>query len=363
MSMPALEVNACLRACLDAFSASIREGIVLVDREGLITYFSPGAERLTGWCAGEVLHAPLSRAFQVPELDELLFTAFLASPGAHRLDILNRERKPLPLSVLVELLPPLFEIGQDTMLVLRALSDQEAADHLQSLFLANVTHEFRTPLSAINASVEFFLDEMENLTRDDIKQLLQSIHLSVTALQTLIDNLLEASNIEAGRFVVHLRPVDFEEVVTQSVQVVAPLLSRRDQRLRIHKPDHLPPIEADPLRLEQVLVNLLSNASKYGPVRQVIDLTIEHEHDHEHMLRVSVADRGPGIPLSAQPNLFRRFVHLDTKDGSQYGIGLGLSLVKVIVEEHGGQVGVQDRPGGGACFWFTLPEAKATCKY
>lgn len=247
-------------------------------------------------------------------------------------------------------------MDRDTSPILRQLSDREAADHLQSIFLANVTHEFRTPLSAINASVEFFLDEMENLSRDEIKQLLQSIHLSVTALQTLIDNLLEASNIEAGRFVVHLRPVDLEEVLTQAVHVVAPLLNRREQQLFIHKPGNLPPIEADPVRLEQVLVNLLSNASKYGPVREGIDLIIEM--CAEGIVHVAVADRGPGVPLSEQPNLFRRFVHMDPKDGSQYGIGLGLSLVKAIIEEHGGQVGVHDRKGGGAIFWFTLPLAR-----
>lgn len=356
MIMSVLEERGCLKAWLDAISTSIREGMVLVDHRGAVTYFSCGAERLTGWCAGEVIGVPLNHVFQVPDDNGSLFAALLESPCAHRLEIIDRERRTLTLSVVVEQLPPLFAVNQDTLLVLRELSDKEAADHLQSLFLANVTHEFRTPLSAINASVEFFLDEMENLTRDEIKQLLQSIHLSVTALQTLIDNLLEASNIEAGRFVVHLRPVDLEEVVTQSVRVVAPLLNRRYQQLLIHKPDRLPPIKADPVRLEQVLVNLLSNASKYGPVHQCIELSIEPHPGH--MIRIGIADRGPGIPLSEQPNLFRRFVHLDTKDGSQYGIGLGLSLVKVIVEEHGGQVGVQDRSGGGAIFWFTLPAVR-----
>jgi signal transduction histidine kinase len=358
MVTPALDERAYLKAWLEALSASVREGVVLVDPQGAITYFSPGAERLTGWSARQVLGDSLSRVFQVPEQNGFQFAALLESPGVQRMDILTRQRTPLTLSVIVKKLPARPEMDPETLLVLRELSDQEAADHLQSIFLANVTHEFRTPLSAINASVEYFLEEMENLTRDEIKQLLQSVNLSFTALQTLIDNLLEASNIEAGRFVVHLRAVDLEEIVTQSASVVAPLLSRRGQRLLIHKPERLPRIEADPLRLEQVLVNLLSNASKYGPVQQTIELTIDAAQ--QGMLHVAVADRGPGIPPAAKPNLFRRFVHLDTKTGSQYGVGLGLSLVKAIIEEHGGQVGVQDRPGGGAIFWFTVPVARET---
>lgn len=358
MVTPALDERAYLKAWLEALSASVREGVVLVDPQGAITYFSPGAERLTGWSAQEVLGESLSRVFQVPEQNGFQFTALLESPGVQRMDILTHQHTSLTLSVIVKKLPTQPEMDPQTLLVLRELSDQEAADHLQSIFLANVTHEFRTPLSAINASVEYFLEEMENLTRDEIKQLLQSVNLSFTALQTLIDNLLEASNIEAGRFVVHLRAVDLEEIVTQSARVVAPLLSRRGQRLLIHKPERLPRIEADPLRLEQVLVNLLSNASKYGPVQQTIELTIDAAQ--QGLLHVAVADRGPGIPPSAKPNLFRRFVHLDTKTGSQYGVGLGLSLVKAIIEEHGGQVGVQDRPGGGAIFWFTVPVARET---
>jgi signal transduction histidine kinase len=107
------------------------------------------------------------------------------------------------------------------------------------------------------------------------------------------------------------------------------------------------------MRITQVFVNLLSNASKYSPVQKKIELRVEAPPGQG--LRVSVADRGEGIPRAERENLFRRFVRLSASDAPQYGIGLGLSVVKAIVEEHGGEVGVDERPGGGSTFWFRLP--------
>ncbi|MBN1146308.1 MAG: hypothetical protein JXA78_03560 [Anaerolineales bacterium] len=233
------------------------------------------------------------------------------------------------------------------------LSDDKALEQLRSYFLASITHEFRTPLSALNASVEFLLDEIEHLSKDETKDLLGSIHLSVTGLQTLIDNLLESISIEAGHFTVRIRPVELGEVIEQAVRVVKPLLDRRQQQLVVSQPPSLPLVKGDSARLQQALVNLLSNASKYGPMEQRIDLYLEVVDDR--FVRLSVADKGPGISSLDREKLFHRFVRLDTADGAQYGVGLGLSVVKAIIEEHGGAVGVAERPGGGSIFWFTLP--------
>jgi signal transduction histidine kinase len=114
-------------------------------------------------------------------------------------------------------------------------------------------------------------------------------------------------------------------------------------------------VRADPRRTVQVLVNLLSNASKYGP--DEAEITIGAAVD-EGSVKVIVADRGPGIPMEHHKTMFRRFIRLGMNNGkAQYGAGLGLSVVKAIVRAHGGQVGLDDRPGGGTIFWFTLPEA------
>jgi signal transduction histidine kinase len=238
---------------------------------------------------------------------------------------------------------------------LKDVAMREATRHIHSYFLANITHEFRTPLSVLNASVEYLLDEFNQLSRDEIHGLLKSIHLSVIGLQTLIDNLLESTNMEAGRFTIRPGPIKIDDVVAEAIQVMRPFVDRRHQSLSVDKASSLPLVYGDPPRLTQVLVNLLSNASKFGPMGQTINLYIEVTNDSK--VRVAVADQGPGIPPEDRVNLFQRFLRLDSPDGAQYGIGLGLSVVKIIVKEHGGEVGVDERPGGGSIFWFTIPLA------
>jgi signal transduction histidine kinase len=177
--------------------------------------------------------------------------------------------------------------------------------------------------------------------------------LSVSGLQTLIDNLLESISIEAGHFHVHKRPSNFDTVLADAMRVMRPLLTRRRQNVVIRKPSRFPGMFADPTRLTQVLVNLISNASKYSPLGTQIELTLE-EIDGKR-IRVTIADRGDGIPSEDKEQVFHRFVRLGNNDGSQYGIGLGLSVVKAIIEEHCGEIGVEDRRDGGSIFWFTLP--------
>jgi two-component system, OmpR family, sensor histidine kinase KdpD len=228
-----------------------------------------------------------------------------------------------------------------------------ARARLHTYFLANISHEFRTPLAGLSASVELLLEELDYLSHEEIRELLKSLHMSVTGLQTLIDNLLESSSIEAGHFRIRRRPADFHMVVEESVQTMAPLLERRRQRVLVAEPAAYPPLELDPVRVAQVLVNLLSNASKYSPVGTDVALQVTVEGAG---LRVTVADRGPGLSAAERETLFQRWVRRG-EDNTQYGVGLGLLVVKAIVDGHGGEVGVLPRPGGGSRFWFTLPGA------
>lgn len=341
------------KAWSETLIQSVMEGIVTVDQGGRITLFSHGAERITGWKSDAVLNEPINHIFKLADGRGEFLDQMPLDEGKRQISIFTHDGDETTLFVSsTRAVPPDGE-SEQTVLVLRDITEKEAAQLLRTYFLANISHEFRTPLSALNASVELLLVEIEDLSRAEIVELLNSIHFSVSGLQTLIDNLLESSSIEAGHFRINRRPTEVNAVIAKAIRVMTPLLDRRQQSLSLREPNRLPLINVDPTRLTQVLVNLLSNASKYSNIGETIDLCLQQIN--AEFLRFEVSDRGPGVPPDERSVLFRRFVRLGGHEKTQYGVGLGLSVVKTIVEEHGGKVGIDGRPGGGSIFWFTIP--------
>ncbi len=341
------------KAWSEALIQSIVEGIVTMDSQGRVTSFSQGAERITGCSQDDALKELLDVVFVVPEGGPKFSEQIPRPGGMQQIEIITHDGHQATLSVTNAKLVQKEQYASESALVLRDITEKGAVRNFLSYFLANISHEFRTPLSALNASVELLLDELDDLSKDDISNLLNSIHMSVTGLQALIDNLLESMNIEAGRFKIRRRRTDFNDIIIDAVQMMQPLLDRREQKLHLNIDGQIPEVRVDPTRLTQVLVNLLSNASKYSPINAPIHLALERGLDD--VLRVSVSDRGPGIPPKDREEVFRRFVRLEDHDEAQYGVGLGLSVVKAIIDEHGGEVGIEGRPDGGSVFWFELP--------
>jgi signal transduction histidine kinase/HAMP domain-containing protein len=334
---------------------SIVEGIMTLDEAGRIAFFSHGAERITGWSRDEVLGRPCNLVFQVAG-EGLLFCDLLPAPGQKNNIVVRGASGEATLSVTRAQLTPAGDGAGEAAIVFRDVSQEETVHRLLGFFIANVAHEFRTPLSALAASAELLMDQAPDLSPAEMGELLRALHLGVLGLQTLVDNLLESASIEAGHFRVSPRPSDLKKIIAEAVATMRPLLEKYNQQLVEAMPPELPDIQADPRRVAQVLVNLLSNASKYGPSDEEIELTTTLEGD---WVRMAVADRGPGISGGRRDTVFRRFEYPSAVEGpAKVGAGLGLSVVKAIVEAHGGQAEVEDRPGGGSIFWFTLPVAR-----
>ncbi len=348
-----LEERSHARDWLNNLVQSIVEGVITFDAQGHITFLSQGAEHLTGWHSDEAIGQSINALFLPPDEQTKPFLDRIPPPGSQRqIEVLNRYGKAQTLAVTgARLTPPTADTMQ-VAIVLRDVTHEEALRHLRSYFLANISHEFKTPLSTLNASLELLLDAADELTVAEMREVLKPAHMSLLGLQNLIDNLLQSSSIEAGHFVIRKRPTHLPHLISNALLLVQPLLDRRQQLFCPDSSADAVEIQADPARLTQVLVNLLVNASKYSPIGEPIELCIKTSVDK---LRVAVADRGPGIPTGERLNLFRRFVRLDAPDEEEYGTGLGLYVVKTTVEAHGGQVGIDDRPGGGSIFWFELP--------
>ena len=344
------------KAWVDHLLESIVEGIVTLDHQGQIGYFSAGAEQITGWSRDQVLGRSFDQVFQLVESEEPA-SGLIPVPGTKKKMIIRlSEDREAVLSFTGARIAP-AEAGDTWIaLVFRDISEEELIRRILGDFLANITHEFRTPLSAAAASAELLMDQLEDLSHAELRELLNSLHLGILGLQTLVDNLLESASIEAGRFYVSPRISDLSKIIAEAVKLIQPLLEKYSQHLIVELPLELPAVLADERRIIQVLVNLISNASKYGPSDAEIKVSASAANQ---WIQIQVADLGPGIPIEYQDQVFRRFMYPSKSTyRDKVGAGLGLSVVKATVEAHGGEVGVSDRPGGGSIFWFTLPEGE-----
>ena len=378
--LQALHDHASARDWLDSLIQAVVEGIVTFDSKGRVTFLNQKAALLTPLTAEAAIGRHINDLFPVAEEGGASFIDLIPRPGSkaqitigglrvissggtaktttrtgytgpRRLGMITVNRK-LVLEITTTALAGTNGQSGQTALVLRDISEEQLLSNLRSYFLANITHEFRTPLSTFNASIELLMNEAEDLSAAEMRALLKPVHLSLLGLQTLIDNLLESSSIEAGRFVLRKRPVEVKQLIANALQMVQPLVERRQQSITLQEATRLPTLNADGPRLTQVLINLLTNASKYSPIGEAIELIIRRAHD---CLHITVADRGPGVPSTELATLFQNFVRANNHAEDQYGVGLGLYVVKTTVEAHHGRVGVEMRPDGGSLFWFELP--------
>jgi signal transduction histidine kinase len=218
--------------------------------------------------------------------------------------------------------------------------------------LANISHEFRTPLSAQLASVELMLDGLDTMPRERLGELLESLQRGTLRLTRLIDNLLESVRIESGQLGIRRHPVAMAQVVEDAQDLVAGLLVQRRQTLRIALPADLPTITGDGPRLTQVVTNLLANANKYAPEGSEITVGAARHGDG---IELWVEDTGPGAPELEGPSIFERFYRAADQEPDPKGLGLGLWIVKSIVQRHGGNVRAERTAANHTRFTVTLP--------
>jgi signal transduction histidine kinase len=228
-------------------------------------------------------------------------------------------------------------------------------ERLKSQFLQLVSHELRTPLASIKASAEVLLSTAPAGVPEAHLRLLRNIDRSSDRLSALIRDLLDLVRLEGGRLELNRERLDLRHIAEEAVSTVRPLADERSQAIRLDLVADPCPVDGDRRRLEQVVLNLLTNAVKYGPPGGNIWLGVQHEPGA--LARLTVRDEGPGIPPDEQPMVFERFYRLDTEETRRTsGTGLGLPIASALAELHGGSIGVESAVGHGSTFSLTLPE-------
>jgi two-component system, OmpR family, sensor histidine kinase KdpD len=226
------------------------------------------------------------------------------------------------------------------------------ADELFSI----LSHELRAPLTTIKGSSRTLLRHFTVLDPDAARQLLIDIDHEADRLHRLIDNLLLLARAGVGPSSLRTEPTALDVLVRRVVADALPRAGAR--RLRVRIPNDVPPLVIDPVRIEQVLRNLIDNAVKFSPEDGTIDVSATVHSDH---VSVAVKDDGPGVAPEYHLRVFERFFRVERDHHAVAGAGLGLAICRRFVELHGGRIGLDSRPGHGATFRFTLPLGGATC--
>ncbi len=238
--------------------------------------------------------------------------------------------------------------------VTRDISEKQKLERMKLEFVASVSHELRTPLTSILGFTELILDEGPGALAPLQREFLESVYESSQRLEWLINDLLDVSRMETGRYILDLRDVSALELIRGAVESVEPLAVEKGISLKLEATPDLPRLHGDGRRLRQVLDNLLSNAVKFTPSGGTV--TVTAWADEGQSLVVKVRDTGMGIPPEDIGRIFDRFQRGSNVTGEDVGgTGLGLYIAQTIVEAHGGTIAVQSELGQGSTFTLALP--------
>ncbi|MFJ6720320.1 MULTISPECIES: sensor histidine kinase KdpD [unclassified Streptomyces] len=338
------------------------DGLVVADATGRVICFNAAAARITALAPGEALGARIDRALPLEDLEGRRWWALTDPYGGlatrrgqpERNLLLPGGREVLVSARYVRTHPtgPLRRL----VITLRGTEARRRTERSHAELIATVAHELRSPLTSVKGFTATLLAKWGRFTDDQKRLMLETVDADANRVTRLITELLDISRIDSGRLEVRRQPVDIATAVGRHVQALTANGQAPDRFLvRVGRP--LPDLWADPDKIDQILGNLLENAVRHGEGTVTIDVSpttfANAAGKTEKGTAVTVTDEGPGIPEESMGRVFTRF----WRGSKRGGTGLGLYIVKGIVEAHGGTITVGRGPGGGAEFRFILPVA------
>ncbi len=340
------------------------DAVISTDSLGSIVFWNKAAENIFGYSADEVVGKQLTRI--MPErsrqarqrgLGRMISTGESRAIGKTVEKVgLKKDGSEFPL----ELSLARWKVGAGIFFtaIVRDITERKQAeealrelDRMKSEFISNTSHELRTPLHSIQGFTKLMMQGKVPDPKTQ-KEFLTIIDKQSEQLGQMIDDLLDMSRIESGRFQIQKRRLSIKGIIHNALESFHSPANEKGIVISEDIPAILPKVEVDKKRLNQVMANLLSNAIKFSPGGG--DILVKAE-DRDNWLLVQVADHGIGIPKEAIPRLFERFYRVEDLD-SAGGAGLGLHIAKQIIQTHGGRIWVESEFGKGSTFYFTLPK-------
>ncbi|MEU4346421.1 ATP-binding protein [Streptomyces sp. NPDC023838] len=335
------------------------DGLVVADEKGRVICFNAAAARITAVAKRDAIGEELERALPLEDLKGRRWWQLTDPYGGLAIRVGQPERNLLLPGGREVLVSARYVREHPTgpvrrvVVSLRSTEARRRTERSHAELIATVAHELRSPLTSVKGFTATLLAKWERFTDDQKRLMLETVDADANRVTRLIAELLDISRIDSGRLEVRRQPVDMAAAVGRHIQAHVASGQAPDRFLvRIQRP--LPDLWADPDKIDQVLGNLLENAVRHGEGTVTIEVAPApvriDEHD-EKGTAVTVSDEGPGIPEESMGRVFTRF----WRGSKRGGTGLGLYIVKGIVEAHGGTIAVGRGSGGGAEFRFILP--------
>ncbi len=336
------------------------DGIATIDERGIVDSFNRAAEIIFGYSTHEIIGQKVNMLMPEPHrsrhdqyLHNYLTTGVRKIIGIGR-EVEGRRKNgelfPLELSVseISRAGRPLF-IG-----MVRDITERKRMERMKNEFISTVSHELRTPLTSISGSLGMLASGKLGDLPDRMRALVDIAYNNSRRLNTLVNDLLDMEKIAAGKMHLNMQPLDLLMLVKQAMEANHAYGLEHGSHFRLVEAADAVTVSADTDRLLQVLANLLSNAAKFSPAGADVELRVQRRG---HQVRVSVTDRGSGVPAEFQKRIFQKFSQADSSDTRKKGgTGLGLSIAKELVDRMGGRIGFVSPPGQGSTFYFDLPE-------
>lgn len=359
------------RVVARAVLESMADGVLTLDWEKKITSFNPAAEQITGWPMEEAIGRSCSEVMQSRYLcggseqpggcddncpllwllaDQDLMEKGLTVEGT----IVHRSGEPRHVSSTYSVVADRGDL-LGAVVLFRDVTEQRRLEEMKSEYAAALTHDLKTPLTAMKGYAVTLLRHGHRLDDEARKEALEVINFEIDRVSRMFDNLLHQARLEAGVKQQSLSTVYPQKVIKQVVALYA--YSGRSHRLICEVEPEALSLVTDRDQLDQILNNLVSNAMKYTPDGSIVRVRCHRDVERPGMLRFEVVDNGPGIAEEELPLVFNRFHRVGGAHSKRArGTGLGLHITRMLVESLGGETGVSSELGNGSCFWFLLPQ-------
>lgn len=350
-------------AIYEAMISSVGDGLAVVDKQGKIMMINPAAERLLKLNAATVVGKDYIDTVPAADIDgqilprekRSLYTVL--STGQvftnHTANYYVRsDGTKFPGAITTS--PIMFE-GQiiGAIITFRDITHEKEVDRMKTEFLSLASHQLRTPLSAIRWFLEMLLEGDAGPLNKEQTEFLENINESAQRMIALINDLLNITRIESGRIIIDPQPTDLGKLINQILAEIKPKYTAKKQKIAVSIHPNLDKVNVDPNLIRAVYLNLINNAIKYTPHEGEITVIVSKK-DNEVLSQVT--DTGLGIPQKEQKRVFQKFFRAsNVVKNVVEGTGLGLYLVKAIVESSHGKIWFESGEGRGTTFWFTIP--------